>query len=71
MQFDQRQVEILDEEMARVLRAKTSAERLAIANGMWSSARRMITGILQDEHPDWDAEQVERETARRLSHGAV
>ena len=70
MQLDQRHVEILDEEMARVLRAKTSAERLAIANGMWSSARRMIAAILQDEHPDWHAEQVDRETARRLSHGA-
>jgi hypothetical protein len=32
---------MMDDTMAEVLRAKSPAERLAIANEMWRSARRM------------------------------
>ena len=64
-------VEMMDERMADVLRAKTPAERLAIANGMWRSARRMIEAILRAERPDWTDEAIRREVARRMSHGAV
>ena len=62
-------VEIIDREMARVLAMKTEAERLQIAWGMWRSARRMNTRILSAEFPDWSEREVERETAKRLSHG--
>jgi len=64
-------VELMDDAMADVLRAKSPAERLAIANGMWRSARRMIEAILRAEQPDWSADQIRREVARRMSHGAV
>jgi hypothetical protein len=57
--------------MARVLRAKTGAERLRIASGMYAAARRMLLSSLAAEHPDWDSRQVMEETARRLSHGAA
>jgi hypothetical protein len=63
--------DFVDSAMAQVLREKTEAERLAIAHGMWSHARKMITAILRDEHPDWSVMEIQRETARRLSHGAV
>ncbi|GAB4135169.1 MAG: hypothetical protein Tsb009_01170 [Planctomycetaceae bacterium] len=56
--------------MAEVLRQKTGAERLAIANRMWCSAREMIRHHLRQEHPDWTDEEIQRETARRMSHGA-
>lgn len=62
-------VEVVDEEMARVLASKSGAERLAIAAGMFRSARRMIESQLRAQHPDWEAHQVEAETARRLAHG--
>jgi hypothetical protein len=64
-------VEMMDERMADVLRTKSPAERLAIANGMWRSARRMIEAILRAERPDWSDEAIRREVARRMSHGAV
>jgi hypothetical protein len=63
-------VEVVDEEMARVLTGKSGAERLAIAAGMFRSARRMIESHLRAEHPDWGERQVADETARRLAHGA-
>lgn len=64
-------IEIIDEEMAVVLRHKTGAERLEIASRMFASARRMLLSHLRSVHPDWDQHEVEREAARRLSHGAV
>jgi hypothetical protein len=64
-------IEVVDNVMAEVLRQKTPAQRLAIANGMWQSASRMITYVLREQHPRWTDAQIRRETARRLSHGAV
>jgi hypothetical protein len=63
-------VEMIDEPMARVLAAKTGAQRLAIAAGMFRAARRMIESHLRAEHPEWDAQQLRAEVARRLAHGA-
>jgi hypothetical protein len=60
-------VEVIDAQMAAVLRAKTGAERLRIASGMYASARRMLLGHLRAEHPDWDERQVAEVTARRLA----
>jgi len=62
---------VVDDETARILRGKTGAERLAMASAMYVSARRMLLSHLAAQHPDWSEEQVAREAARRLSHGAV
>jgi hypothetical protein len=62
-------VEVLDNEMVQVLSAKTGGERIAIAAGMFRSARRMIISHLRQEHPDWDAARLQDEVIRRLSHG--
>jgi hypothetical protein len=64
-------VEVVDDAMADVLRLKTPAERLAIANRMWTSAQRMIRLVLKQENPTWPDERIEQETARRLSHGSA
>ncbi|MGQ0695062.1 MAG: hypothetical protein ACT4OL_05730 [Nitrospiraceae bacterium] len=71
MNSDARRIEVIDDTMAEVLRRKTPAERLAIGFGLWRSARTLLRGQLASLHPEWDARQVDREVARRLSHGAV
>jgi hypothetical protein len=63
-------VDVVEDEMARVLAAKTGAERLAIANGMFRAARRMIASHLRSRHPTWGDPEIERETARRLARGS-
>lgn len=70
MPHSAKRFEVMSDEMAAILRAKTPAERLAIADGLWQMARDMIRANLEREHADWTAEQIQRETARRLSHGA-
>jgi hypothetical protein len=59
-------IEVLSDEMAEVLRQKTGAERLAIAFGMFSSARRMLRSQLEAEYPEWSEEEVAAEVARRI-----
>lgn len=71
MHFASSRIEVVSEDMAAILRRKTGAERLAIASRMFGSARRMLISHLRSVHPDWDAAQIEREAAQRLSHGAV
>ena len=70
MRLDPGQIEVVDEALAAVLRQKTGAGRLRIANGLFTSARRMLTSLLRTEHPDWDERRLTREVARRLSHGS-
>lgn len=64
-------VEVMSEEMARALRGKTGVQRLEIASRMFCAARSMLLNHLRSIHPDWDEVRIEREAARRLSHGAV
>jgi hypothetical protein len=61
----------MDAAMIEILRGKTGAERLSIASGMFASARRMLISHLRATHADWTEQQILREAARRLSHGAV
>jgi hypothetical protein len=42
-----------------------------IADGMYTRAPEMLLSHLRFEHPEWNEQQVKREAARRLSHGAV
>jgi hypothetical protein len=74
MDTDRRQIphsfDRIDDDMARVIQGKSGAQRLAIANALFTSARQMLLSHLRAEHPDWDEARVWRETARRLSHGS-
>lgn len=63
--------EVLSDEMAAILRAKTPAERLQIAFSMWSFAQQIIRRTARAEHPEWSEAELDRHVANRMSHGAV
>ena len=71
MQINEGNIEVIDDRMARIFREKTPQQRLAIAFDMWSSARKYLINYLKTEHPDWCDAVIQKEVARRLSHGAV
>jgi len=71
MRLDAGQIEVLDDAMAEVLRRKESWERLAIGFALWHDARKVLDSHLRTSHPDWTEDQVRKEVARRLSHGAI
>ena len=71
MRLDDGQIEVIDDTVAAILAAKTPAQRLAIAFGMWRYARGMTESFLRGQHPEWDETRLQREASRRISSGAV
>lgn len=59
-------MEIVDDDMAAVLRQKSACERLQIADRMWIGARSVIRASIMSQHPTWTAEEVNRAVAKRL-----
>lgn len=57
--------------VAEILRQKTPGERLDIAFKLWTSARELCHDSVSQQHPDWSEREVNREVARRMSHGRV
>lgn len=71
MGLDPRQVEVVDDQVAEILRAKTPAERLRIGINIWISARRMLLAHIGHTHPEWSPKEVNKEVVGRLLHGSV
>ena len=71
IRLDRGQIEVVDDFMADILRAKTAAERIRIGFELWTSTRNMLLVHLRKTHPEWNAERIKKEVARRLSHGAI
>jgi len=66
-----RNLEIIDDQVAEILRTKTVVERFATIDQFWRLAGQMIRARIAHEHPDWSEDRIQRELARRMSHGAV
>lgn len=64
-------IELIEPEVAAIYRRMSHGQRMQVAIGMWNSARQMIQGTLRQQNPDWTEEEIQRETAARLSHGAT
>lgn len=64
-------IEVVDDEMATVLRKKTGAERLQIANGLFRMAQRLIRSRFKAQHPEWTEGQIAAAVAKRISHGST
>ena len=61
--------EHIDEVAARqaaIFRAKSPAQRLALAVGMFRQMQSMMDAGLRESHPEWTAEQRRRAIAERV-----
>ena len=67
--LDPRQIEVLDDNFAEVLRHKTSSERVAMVLEANRFVRSRLEGQLRTDHPDWTDQQVAAEIARRMLGG--
>jgi hypothetical protein len=56
--------------MAKVFATKSGMERLRIAHEAWAQARERLVAFLTAEHPEWTAERVRQEVARRFLGGS-
>ena len=63
-------IEVVDEAIAKILRRKTPAERVAMLCECNRTVRSILYGSLESLHPDWNDTQIRREIARRMCNGA-
>jgi hypothetical protein len=69
--LDWRRIEVVDPDMAAVLRKKTPAEKIAMVGAAHRTARMLIEASVRRQHPEWDATTIAREVARRLLRGTT
>jgi hypothetical protein len=69
--LDWRRIEIVDPDMAAVLRTKTPAEKIAMVGAAHRTARMLIETSVRRQHPDWDSQAISREVAKRLLRGTT
>jgi len=68
--LDRGQIEVLDDAMVDVLRRKTPAERIEMIAAAHRTARHLIEAGIRQRNPEWDEQQVQAESLRRLNCGA-
>lgn len=61
--------EPLTPEVVTALRCMSGAERLAIAFGLWRTARDVTRCSERRRHPELDPAELERRVAARMSRG--
>ena len=64
--LDAGQIEVVDDELASVLRRKTPAQRLEMMFSANRMIRKMLEATIAQKHPDWSDRQILREVARRI-----
>ena len=64
--IDPRNIEVIDDDLAAVLRQKTPAERVAMITAANRTARLIATAGVRFQNPDWDETQVHAEVLRRV-----
>jgi hypothetical protein len=67
--LDDGQIEVVDDDVAAILRRKTPAQRIEMALAANRLVRLRIAGHLQTLHPDWDKAAIEAQVARRMLLG--
>ncbi|MBC8289786.1 MAG: hypothetical protein H8E37_05665 [Planctomycetes bacterium] len=64
--LDHGQIEVIDDAIAEVLRAKSHADRISMISDAHDTARQLVAGGVRHQHPTWNDAQVESEILRRL-----
>jgi hypothetical protein len=65
-----RQIEVIDDDLADVLRTKTPAEKIAMVAAANRTARLLAAAGIRFVHPEWDEPHVQAEVIKRVSGGS-
>lgn len=63
-------IEVIDDQMAEILRAKTPTEKIAMICAANRTARLLAAAGTRYLHPDWDEFQIQAEVIKRVCGGA-
>lgn len=62
--------DVIDDTYAAFLATKTPAEKVAMVNNCFKTAKVLIAAGVRLRHPEWDEVKVENEVCRVLIHGS-
>lgn len=68
MSIDPRNIEVIDDATAAMLRTRTGGQTLRKSLAMFTFARDMTLQSVRDQYPQWSESEVRAEAQRRL-HG--
>ena len=68
--LDKGQIEVVDDQVAAIMKTKSGPERLRMVWDAWTFFGKRITAHLKSTHPEWTEEEIQREIVRRVSYGA-
>jgi len=60
-------IEVVDDEMAAVLRRKTGTQRLKFVDSLYRTAWKLIETNVRCSHPEWKEPQVRAAVAARIA----
>ena len=63
-------IDVIDDDMAEILRQKSPAQRIQMAAEANDIARILAAGGIRYLHPDWTEGRVRQEVARRMLNAA-
>ncbi|MCC7476259.1 MAG: hypothetical protein IT425_12760 [Pirellulales bacterium] len=63
-------LEVVDRELAQILRSKSAAEKVAMICAANRTARILAAAGVRHLHPGWTEQQVQQEVIRRVCRGA-
>lgn len=61
-------VDVVDDDLAVILRQKSPAERIQMAADANDTVRLLAAAGIRFVHPKWSDERVQQEVARRMLH---
>ena len=67
-QVDVGRLEVVDWDVAAILRRKSGMERLRLAHEALELARDRLVAFLSARHPELSQEEIQRQVAKRLAH---
>ncbi len=62
--------DVIDDTYAALLATKTPAEKVAMVNNCFKTAKVLIAAGARLRHPEWDEVEVQKEVCRVLIHGS-
>jgi hypothetical protein len=69
--IDPKRIEVVDKDLAAVLRLKSPMEKVAMIAAANRTARMLAAAGIRYRHPDWNDEQVQAEVIRRVCGGTT
>lgn len=66
---DSLKIEVVDDQLAEVLRSKTPEQRVEMIAAANRTARVLAAAGVRHQHPDWDEARVQAEVIRRVTGG--